>query len=232
MWNDPANELGDAAGPAPRTTLRWKSDHRVTKIARRSQTAKRALPKALRDARYAQSVRHKAGRSLPGLQQACRSPLRCAKQYRCRVVRARSCPGRHPFGQALRVHRAVGESDQAPALPFKRSAAYRYVPRSHAPSACRGRPRSRRCQQPATDRPGVVQVPLDRREVSTPARAVTGLDQVPAASRMQAPARQLSADAQPATRILLRLAAARRPSLTRLNSRRGQAQHHDRAGGR
>ena len=106
-------------------------DTEVTKIARRSQTAKRALPKALRERQVrAQSARHKAGRSLPGPTASVpEPPRRCASNIGAGSSRARSCPGSSSVRTSpAGAHRAVGESDQAPAA-VQALGAYRYVPK-------------------------------------------------------------------------------------------------------
>ena len=151
------------------------------------------------------------------------------KQYRCRVVK-----GQGPALVVIRsdkpagAHRAVGESDQAPAAV---QALGRLPPRAQESRAVRfGRPRSRRASSQRRT-VGVVQVLLDRREVHRhrKARAVTGLDQVPAASRMPGTSPPTVRRRPAGDQILLRLAERDDP-LTRLNSRRGQpGQHHDRA---
>ena len=117
-----------------RTTVAvaFSGDTEVTKIARRSQSVKRALPRKLRERQPLRPVRTAQGRKL-------RTTAYCKpagtkgevrKQYRCRVVKRKGVPtllldSKRPLRVRV-VQRARGTKRL---LPYKRFAGYRYLPK-------------------------------------------------------------------------------------------------------
>jgi len=133
LWNDPAMSAGcSRAGAKNKSSVEKSGDTEVTKIARRSQSVKRALPRKLRERQPLRPVRTAQGRKL-------RTTAYCKpagtkgevrKQYRCRVVKRKGVPtllldSKRPLRVRV-VQRARGNKRL---LPYKRHAGYRYLPK-------------------------------------------------------------------------------------------------------
>lgn len=133
LWNDPAMSWGcSRAGAKDNAAVEKSGDTEVTKIARRSQTAKRALPKALRERQVLRPVRTAQGRKITTRAYCKRAgaPSKMRKQYRCRVVKGKVLPRVViRSDKPLRVRIVQSAKATKRLLPFKRSAAYRYVPK-------------------------------------------------------------------------------------------------------
>jgi phosphatidylserine/phosphatidylglycerophosphate/cardiolipin synthase-like enzyme len=133
LWNDPAMSSGcGRAGAKDNASVEKSGDTEVTKIARRSQTVKRALPRRLRERQALRPVKTAQGRSLRTTayckQAGAKSKVR--KQFRCRVVKRNGVPtllldSKRPLRVKL-VQRAKGTKRL---LPYKRTAGYRYLPK-------------------------------------------------------------------------------------------------------
>lgn len=133
LWNDPAMSSGcSRAGAKDNASVEKSGDTEVTKIARRSQTVKRALPRKLRERQALRPPKTAQGRTLRTTAY-CRpagSGSKLRKQYRCRVVKRKGVPtlildSKRPLRVKV-VQRAKGSKRL---LPFKRAAGYRYLPR-------------------------------------------------------------------------------------------------------
>jgi phosphatidylserine/phosphatidylglycerophosphate/cardiolipin synthase-like enzyme len=133
LWNDPAMSSGcSRAGAKDNASVEKSGDTEVTKIARRSQTVKRALPRKLRERQALRPVKTAQGRTLRTTayckQAGTKGKLR--KQFRCKVVRRNGVPtllldSKRPLRVRL-IQRAKGNKRL---LPFQRSAGYRYQPK-------------------------------------------------------------------------------------------------------
>ena len=181
LWNDPAMSWGCSRAGA-RTTLRWKSgDTEVTKIARAPQTAKRALPRPCATPGTA-PVHGRPEDHYPGLLQACGPPRRCASNISAGSSRAKVLRVVIRSDKPCRCASCSRRKRPSACCLLKRSAAYRYVPRSHAPSACRGHTVTR--AKPATDRRCYAGPARSAWCIDRKAQTVTGLDPGTGASRM------------------------------------------------
>lgn len=133
LWNDPAMSSGcSRAGAKDNASVEKSGDTEVTKIARRSQTVKRALPRKLRERQALRPVKTAQGRTLRTIayckQAGADGKLR--KQSRCRVVKRNGVPtlllnSKRPLRVKL-VQRAKGSKRL---LPYQRTAGYRYLPK-------------------------------------------------------------------------------------------------------
>jgi phosphatidylserine/phosphatidylglycerophosphate/cardiolipin synthase-like enzyme len=133
LWNDPSMSWGcSRAGAEDNAAVEKSGDTEVTKIARRSQTAKRALPKTLRKRQVVRPVRTAQGRKIT-TRAYCKRPgssSKMRKQDRCRVVEGKILPRVViRSDKPLRVRIVQTAKATKRLLPFKRSAAYRYMPK-------------------------------------------------------------------------------------------------------
>lgn len=133
LWNDPAMSSGcSRAGAEDNAAVEKSGDTEVTKIARRSQSAKRALPRVLRKRQAVRPIRTAQGRKISTAAYCKRSGsnTRLRQQYQCQVAKGKVLPKvilRSPKPLRVRiVQRAKGSKKL---LPFKRSAVYRYAPK-------------------------------------------------------------------------------------------------------
>lgn len=133
LWNDPAMSSGcGRAGAKDNASVEKSGDTEVTKIARRSQTVKRALPRRLRERQALRPVKTAQGRTLR-TSAYCKpsgSKGKVRKQSRCRIVKRNGVPtllldSKRPLRVKL-VQRARGTKRL---LPYQRTAGYRYLPK-------------------------------------------------------------------------------------------------------
>jgi phosphatidylserine/phosphatidylglycerophosphate/cardiolipin synthase-like enzyme len=134
LWNDPAMSSGcGRAGAKDNASVEKSGDTEVTKIARRSQTAKRALPRVLKRKQVVRPARTAQGRKITTVAfcKPAGSKAKLRKQSRCRVVKGKVLPrvvlrGNKPLRVRI-VQKAKGTKRL---LPFNRSAAYRFRPKT------------------------------------------------------------------------------------------------------
>ena len=136
LWNDPAMSAGcGRAGAKDNAAVERGGDTEITKIARRSQTVKRAMPKILRERQALRPVQTAQGRKLRAT--AVCKPLgakgRLHRQAACRVVIRKGVPTLLlDSKRALRVRVTQRAKGSKRLLPFTRSADYRYRPKASA----------------------------------------------------------------------------------------------------
>jgi phosphatidylserine/phosphatidylglycerophosphate/cardiolipin synthase-like enzyme len=134
LWNDPAMSPGcGRAGAEDNAAVERSGDTEITKIARRSQTVKRALPRRLRERQALPPVRTAQGQRIRTTA-VCRTSGRkgaLRAQSRCRVVKRKGVPTLLiRSGAPLRVRVVQRAKGSKRLLPFSRSAVYRYLPKS------------------------------------------------------------------------------------------------------
>lgn len=136
LWNDPGMSSGcGRAGAKDNAAVERSGDTEITKIARRSQTVKRGLPRTLRERQALRPVTTAQGRKLRATA-VCKAagskgPLR--KQSRCRVIVRKGVPTLLLNSkQPLRVRVTQRAKGSKRLLPFTRSADYRYRPKASA----------------------------------------------------------------------------------------------------
>lgn len=133
LWNDPSMSSGcSRAGAKDNASVEKSGDTEVTKIARRSQTVKRALPRKLRERQALRPVKTAQGKRLRSVayckQAGSKSGLR--KQSRCRVVKRKGVPTLLlDSKRALRVRIVQKAKGNKRLLPYQRQAGYRYLPK-------------------------------------------------------------------------------------------------------
>ena len=133
LWNDPAMSSGcSRAGAKDNASVEKSGDTEVTKIARRSQTVKRALPRKLRERQALRPVKTAQGRTLrtTAYCKTAGSKGKLRKQSRCRVVKRKGVPtlllgSKRPLRVKV-VQRAKGTKRL---LPYSRTAGYKYLPK-------------------------------------------------------------------------------------------------------
>jgi phosphatidylserine/phosphatidylglycerophosphate/cardiolipin synthase-like enzyme len=133
LWNDPAMSSGcGRAGAKNKASVEKSGDTEVTKIARRSQTVKRGLPRTLRERQALRPVKTAQGKRLRTQayckQAGAKGGLR--KQYRCRIVTRKGVPHLVLRSERpLRVRIVQKARGSKRLLPYTRSVGYRYLPK-------------------------------------------------------------------------------------------------------
>jgi phosphatidylserine/phosphatidylglycerophosphate/cardiolipin synthase-like enzyme len=133
LWNDPAMSSGcSRAGAKDNAAVEKSGDTEVTKIARRSQSVKRALPRTIRERQALPPVRTAQGKRLRTVAycKPAGSKASLRKQARCRVVKRKGIARLTiRSNKALRVRIVQKAKGSKRLLPFTRSADYRYAPK-------------------------------------------------------------------------------------------------------
>ena len=136
LWNDPAMSPGcSRAGAEDNASVEKSGDTEVTKIPRRSQTVKRALPGKLRSQQPIRPPLTVQGRRLITVAQCKQvgTDQNLRKQYRCRVVKRKGIA--HVIMRSdkpMRVRIVQRARGTKRLLPFERAASYRYYPKRAA----------------------------------------------------------------------------------------------------
>jgi hypothetical protein len=129
LWNDPAMSTGcSSAGAEDNAAVEKSGDTEVTKIARRSQSAKRSLPRVLRTRQALRPIKTSQGRKISTTAYCKRSgsDTRMRQRFECRVVKRKVVLRSDKPLRVRIVQRAKGTKRL---LPFKRTATYRYAPK-------------------------------------------------------------------------------------------------------
>jgi phosphatidylserine/phosphatidylglycerophosphate/cardiolipin synthase-like enzyme len=134
LWNDPSMTPGCVrAGARSEAEVERRADTETTKLSRRSQSVKRALPKTLRKSQAIRPVRTAQGRPITTV--AYCKPAGSKKDFRrtsaCRVVKRKGVPTVVISSRsALRVRILQKAPGSTRLLPYSRTADYRYSPKS------------------------------------------------------------------------------------------------------
>lgn len=134
LWNDPAMSSGcSRAGAKDNAAVEKSGDTEVTKIARRSQTVKRALPARLRATQALRPARTAQGKRLRVVAYCspAGSKAEPRRQSRCRVTMRRGVPVLSISSKrALRIRIVQRAKGTKRLLPFSRTTDYRYSPKA------------------------------------------------------------------------------------------------------
>lgn len=133
LWNDPAMSLGcSRAGAKDNAAVEKSGDTEVTKIARRSQTVKRALPVRLRAKQALRPTRTAQGKRLKVVAYCspAGSKAKPRRQANCKVTMRKGVPVLSITSKrALRVRIVQRAKGTKRLLPFNRVTDYRYSPK-------------------------------------------------------------------------------------------------------